>query len=429
MDGPISRRGALLAGAGLAVAGLGLAGRDSLSAGRGPAARPSGGARAGHDAGAGQGAGSPDSARPGGAARGGSGARAGSDGSAGDDARAGSAGAAGKLTGRQQAGQRVICSYTGLTPPDSLLEQIRAGEAAGVIFITGNIASESQIASVIKQCARAAASSPVHAPLLLMTDQEGGEVRRLPGAPALSEKQVGEAADFTAAAAQAGTGAGRNLRGVGMTVDLAPVLGVYRAPGDFLDQFQRSYGMNAGQVARCGQSFIEAMRKTGTVPTAKHFPGLGAATASQNTDVEPVVLDVPLETLRAVDEHPYWSAMAAGVPMIMVSWATYPALDAKRPAGLSPAVVTGELRGYLGYQGVTITDALEAGALRGFGDTPRRAVQAARAGMDLLLCASGDPAQGQEAVNALVDGLSSGQLDRGEFTASVRRITALRESL
>ena len=94
----------------------------------------------------------------------------------------------------------------GLTVPAALLQQIRAGQAAGVIFFGGNISSEAQIASVIKQLRQAQRQSPVSAPLLLMTDQEGGLVRRLPGAPAMSEKQVGASANPASAASQAGTG-------------------------------------------------------------------------------------------------------------------------------------------------------------------------------------------------------------------------------
>jgi beta-N-acetylhexosaminidase len=333
------------------------------------------------------------------------------------------------LTPQQQAGQRVICSYSGATPPDSLLQQISSGEAAGVIFITGNISSESQIRSVVSQLVEANQQSPVAAPLLLMTDQEGGEVNRLPGAPAQSEKEIGEASDFQTEAGQAGTGAGQNLAGVGMNADLAPVLGVYRQAGDFLDQYQRSYSMNANEAAMCAQAFITAMQQTGVVPTAKHFPGLGAATASQDTDVEPVVLNVSLDTLRSVDELPYLSAISAGVQMIMVSWATYPALDGSNPAGLSSAVVQNELRGHLGYQGVTITDALEAGALESFGTTEQRAVLAAQAGMDLILCAEGNATQNSDAVTGLADALQSGQLDQSDFTASVQRISSLRQSL
>src|SRR5215468_6579213 len=123
------------------------------------------------------------------------------------------------LTSQQLAGQRVIFSYSGLTVPSALLTQIRAGEAAGVIFYGDNISSDAQIASVIAQLVAAQQQSPVSSPLLLMTDQEGGEVRRLPGAPTMSEKQVGASRNPASAASSAGTGAGQNLAGVGMNVN------------------------------------------------------------------------------------------------------------------------------------------------------------------------------------------------------------------
>ncbi len=86
-----------------------------------------------------------------------------------------------KLTPAQLAGQRVIFSYPGTTPPASLLDQISAGEAGGVIFFGENITSLTQIAGVVTQLKEAHAASPVSSPLLIMTDQEGGIVRRLPG--------------------------------------------------------------------------------------------------------------------------------------------------------------------------------------------------------------------------------------------------------
>jgi len=330
------------------------------------------------------------------------------------------------LSPRQLAGQRVICSYPGLTVPAALLQAITAGQAAGVIFFGGNISSEAQITSVIGQLIQAQQHSPVSVPLLLMTDQEGGEVRRLPGAPALSQKQIGEFANPAAAASQAGTGAGQNLARVGMNVNLAPVLDVYYQSGNFIDQYQRSYSNQASVVASCGQAFITAQQQTSVAATAKHFPGLGAATNAQNTDTGPVTLTVPLSELRAKDEAPYPAAIAARVQLIMVSWAIYPALDATRPAGLSPAVVHGELRGRLGYQGVTITDALEAGALTAFGSYGQRAVLAAQAGMDLLLCSAQDPSEGQAVTSALASALDSGQLNPATFNAAVQRVTALR---
>jgi beta-N-acetylhexosaminidase len=214
-----------------------------------------------------------------------------------------------------------------------------------------------------------------------------------------------------------------------MNVNLAPVLDVFYKSGNFIDQYQRSYSNDASVVTACGQAFITAQQQTGVAATAKHFPGLGSATRSQNTDAGPVTLKVSLSGLRGKDEVPYPAAIAAGVKLIMASWAVYPAFDAKNPAGLSAAVIQSELRGRLGYQGVTITDAIEAGALTAFGSFGQRAVLAAQAGMDLLLCSAQDPSQGQAVVTALASALDGGQLDATTFNAAAQRVTALRNGL
>ena len=336
------------------------------------------------------------------------------------------------LSPAQLAGQRVIYSYQGLTPPAGLLDLLRHGEAAGVIFFGGNIASTAQIAGVISQLdtANASPDNPLRTlPLLLLTDQEGGLVRRLPGAPLLSDKQIGASADPSSEATGAGTGAGQTLAGVGMNVNLAPVLDVYRAPGDFDDQFGRSYSSDPGAVSALGANFITAQQATGVAATAKHFPGLGTATSSQNTDEQPVTLYVSRAELRSTDEHPFQAAIAAGVKFVMVSWAVYPSLDPKRPAGLSPIVVGRELRTRLGFTGVTITDALEAGALKAFGTFANSAVLAASAGMDLILCADGSSAEGAAATDGLRAAYDDGVLNHAAFRAAVTRIIALRRGL
>jgi beta-N-acetylhexosaminidase len=333
------------------------------------------------------------------------------------------------LSVQQSAGQRVIYGYPGLNPPAGLLQRISAGQAAGVIFFSDNISSTSQIRSVIQQLDQANQQSPVKAPLLLMVDQEGGQVRRLPGEPVLSEKQVGQSADPASAATQAGTGAGQNLRSVGMDVNLAPVLDVYRQPGDLMDQYQRSYSSDPNQVASLGKAFISAQQQTTVAATAKHFPGLGAAAASQNTDTKPVTLNLAPSTLRTVDELPYQAAIGAGVKLVMVSWATYPALDSSRPAGLSSTVIQQELRNRLGFRGVTITDSLDAGAVTGYGSPAQRAVLAAQAGADLMVYSARDAGEGQSVADGLAAALQSGQLDQAGFDAAVQRITAVRTSL
>jgi beta-N-acetylhexosaminidase len=329
---------------------------------------------------------------------------------------------------QQAAGQRVVYSYPGLTPPESLLAHIRAGEAAGVIFFGENIASLSQISGVVRQLRAAAAQSPDPYPLLLMTDQEGGMVRRLPGEPALSHKDVGQSANPGAAATSAGRGAGQNLAGVGMNVNLAPVLDVFHAPGDLMDSYERSFSSTASTVGTLGANYVTAEQAVGVAATVKHFPGLGKANADQNTDTRSVTLNVPLATLRDVDEAPYQKSIAAGAKLVMLSWAVYPALDAGRPAGLSAAVMQ-ELRSRNGFTGVTITDALEAGALQSYGSTGNRAVLAAQAGDDLILASARDANQGTAAADALAGALADGTLDSTAFGAALARVNALRASL
>ncbi|MFJ9843130.1 glycoside hydrolase family 3 N-terminal domain-containing protein [Kitasatospora sp. NPDC101155] len=328
---------------------------------------------------------------------------------------------------RQLAGRRIVLSYPGSTPPPGVLQAIREGRAAGVILFRDNVTS--QLAEVVTQLKQAATEAPHPRPLLLMTDQEGGKVRRLPGAPELSARGTGSAPDPLAAAVDSGTGAAATLTGAGLNVNLAPVLDVYDTPDNFIDHFERSYGQDPDRVGELGSAFLTAQQGRGVAATAKHFPGLGSAAQDENTDLRPVTLPVPLSQLRTRGEAPYRAAITAGVRLVMASWAIYPALDPDHPAGLSPTVIQGELRDRLGFDGVTITDALEAGALTAFGDTGTRAVTAAAAGMDLLLCSDRDPQQAEDAAAALAAALDSGRLDRAAFAEAVTRVDALRDAL
>ncbi|WP_243639790.1 glycoside hydrolase family 3 N-terminal domain-containing protein [Streptacidiphilus pinicola] len=373
----MTRRGALLAGAGLAAAAAGL------------------------------GAAGPASAAP---------------------TRAERTGAA-RLTSWQQAAERVVFSYPGATVPRALLDLIARGLCGGVILFGDNVVSLSHVTSAVAEMAAARRRSGLGTPLLVMTDQEGGEVRRLPGGPAQSEKQIGASADPSAAAARAGREAGLLLRHAGVNVNLAPVLDVFRTPGDFDDEFQRSYSSDPRVAARCGKAFITAQQACGVAATAKHFPGLGAATQSENTDLRPVELSVSASQLHSVDESPYPAAVGAGVRLVMVSWATYPHLDPHHPAGLSERIVKGELRGRLGFRGVTVTDAINAGALSKLGTAAHNAVAAAAAGMDLVIEASRSVAAGQAVAEGLATALRDRRLDTGDFGAALGRITALRRTL
>jgi len=127
--------------------------------------------------------------------------------------------------------------------------------------------------------------------------------------------------------------------------------------------------------------------------------------------------------------RPYPTAIDAGVRLVMASWAKYPALDPDRPAGLSERIIKRELRERLGFDGVTITDGIEAGALKDFGGPGNRSVLAADAGMDLMLFSNKDVDEGEDGLRALSHALREGDLNRPAFQAWVERILALREAL
>jgi beta-N-acetylhexosaminidase len=336
------------------------------------------------------------------------------------------------LTARQLAGQRVVYSYSGLTPPEALFDQIRACEAAGVIFFGQNIDpnnSPAQIRAVIDQLQAANEDCPGDAPLLMMTDQEGGIVRRLPGEPVLSAKWVAGGPNPVLLARQAGQGAAQTMLSAGMNLNLAPVADVFRAPLNFIDRFQRSFGHNPFSVSRLTREFLVAQQAQGVAATAKHFPGLGAATINQNTDDGPVTLELSRRELLTVDEAPYRSIIGAGVELVMASWALYPSLDPDWPAGLSHKIVQGHLRGLFRFGGVTITDAMEAGALTPFGTPDENSVRAASVGMDLLMYSDKDVNQGIAGLDALTAALESGELDRATFEQGAARVLELRQSL
>jgi beta-N-acetylhexosaminidase len=332
--------------------------------------------------------------------------------------------AAPPLTPEQVAGQHVVFPFAGRTPPRALLRRIRRGEAAGVIFLGANLGTAAQVRALTRTLRRARPPRGLAAPLLLMVDQEGGSVKRLPGAPSRGAPAIGATGDPAVARAE-GRATAATLRAAGMNVDLAPVVDVVRPEGA-LHTEGRGFGFTAGAAARLGAAFARGLRAGGVAATAKHFPGFGAATV--NTDERPVRIDVPLRELRAVDRAPFRAATAAGgAQLVMLSSAVYPALSPV-PAVLSPRVVQGELRDGAGFDGVTISDDLETPAFAAYGGASGAAVRAARAGVDLLLFAR-TYAGADRAARALAAAIRDGQVDRGELERSRERVVALRESV
>ncbi|KAI1176512.1 glycoside hydrolase family 3 protein [Nemania sp. FL0916] len=327
------------------------------------------------------------------------------------------------------AAVHVIFSYSGTAHPARLTTLAQQCQIGGVIIFGDNVDDNLPAYLASLQSAYSSGGCAVKGPLLIVTDQEGGEVKRLPGGPTLSEKEIGEQSNLNAAGNTAGVQAAAALKAYNNNGNLAPVLDVYHAAGDFEDQYERSYSNDPNVVATCATAFIKAQQAAGVVATGKHFPGLGAANADENTDEGPVTITRSLADLRAIDEVPYVSAIAAGIKMIMPSWALYPALDAQYPSGISSKWIQGELRGRLGFKGVIITDAIEAGGLEGFGTDPQRSVLAMQAGVDIILAAGRNVTQGEGIVSGLVTAVNSGSISSSAFSTSTSRISSLRSSL
>ena len=329
-----------------------------------------------------------------------------------------------------QAGYHVIYSYTGATPPNELVTYIEQGLVGGVVLFGDNV--NDNLTDTVDTWQSAYTKSPGYngSPILILTDQEGGLVSRLPGGPNCSEKEIGASSNPEHEATTAGLQAASTLKNYKLNANLAPVLDVFRVPGDFDDQYERSYSQNATLAGISSAAFITAQQGSGVLATAKHFPGLGAASSNANTDEVPVILNnVSISDMRSIDEVPYHAAIKAGVDMVMPSWAFYPQFDSQYPSGLSSKLIQSELRGRLGFMGVTISDAIEAGALQSFGDDPNRAVLATRAGMDIILAGSKNVTQGLNIVTELANQLTAGSLNQTAFDEATDRILSLRKKL
>ncbi|HYP55447.1 MAG TPA: glycoside hydrolase family 3 N-terminal domain-containing protein, partial [Solirubrobacterales bacterium] len=137
-------------------------------------------------------------------------------------------------------------------------------------------------------------------------------------------------------------------------------------------------------------------------------------------------IDLSKAGLRRIDEVPYRRFIAGGGELVMLSTAVYPAFSS-RPAAFSREIASGQLRGRLGFEGVSVTDALETVAVRDFGGPAKAGVATARAGVDLLLFT--EPRAAARARQALLRGLRSGGLSRAAFERSVGRVLRLRHRL
>jgi beta-N-acetylhexosaminidase len=314
---------------------------------------------------------------------------------------------------RRLVGQKLIARISGTAASPAFLRRVRRGEVGGVILFPDNVGSPSQLRALATSLSRAA-SAGGSAGFIIAVDQEGGPVKRLAaGPPTRAPAQIATAAQ----AEGEGAATGSYLAGLGVNVDLAPVLDV-RRPGSFVAS--RAFAATPGRVAELGGAFASGLQQAGVAATAKHFPGLGHAVI--NTDRTTSVVGSPRATLDA-DIEPFARAATNQIGLVMMSNATYPAY-APGPAVLAPLIVQGLLRDRLGFQGVIISDDLEAGAVTSVMPPSSAAVTAAKAGVDMLLLARSE-ASYPVAYGVLLAAARDRRLSRPSLEASYQRIEQL----
>jgi beta-N-acetylhexosaminidase len=319
---------------------------------------------------------------------------------------------------RARLGQRLVVRMESQATA-ALRRQASRGEIGGVILFPPPGTDMDVLRTEVARLQKAAAEAG-GPPLLVAIDQEGGEVKRLPEAPPdLAPPQISARGAGTARAQ--GLAAGAALARLGINVDLAPVLDVPATPESFIAS--RSFGSTPGEVAENGVAFATALAEQGVAPTAKHFPGLGRSAV--NTDLEPGAVEASPGRLRA-DLVPFERAIDAGVPLVMLANAAYPPLDSPGPAFTAPAVTTGLLRDELGFAGVTITDDLDAGAVRAEYDRTSAAGAAVAGGSDLLLFAQ---TSRPDVLEGLVRDAERGRFEPAQLEEPCSRLLSLRESL
>jgi beta-N-acetylhexosaminidase len=320
---------------------------------------------------------------------------------------------------RDMIGQMFVISVGGTEPDYYVNKMIRARNIGGVILFGYNMKSEAQTRALTGSLQKLSMKAEPSIPLFIAVDQEGGKISHAPWVtPQPAAARVGTRGDPAEARAIAEE-MGRELLRAGVNTDLAPVVdtGFGAAIGT------RSFGDNPQLVAEMGTAAVEGFEDAGVVCAAKHFPNHGAATSDSHVSLPAVNHD--LATLRSHDLPPFKAVIEAGVPMVMVGHLLYPVLDPERPASLSPDAV-GMLRGELGFGGVIVTDDLAMAGASG-GDPPARAaVEAVKAGADLLIISS-PPQQQAEAYDAVVAAVQSREIPRGQIEASVERILQVKE--
>lgn len=334
---------------------------------------------------------------------------------------------------RKKIARMLIVGFRGdqVGPNDWIMRAIGEQGLGGVILFdrdqqsggSRNINSPQQVTALIKTLTEAAPGT-----LIVSIDQEGGKIARLGpsnGFPATrSQAQIG-ALDSPAVTRDWAAGMARTLAQIGVNFNFAPVVDLAANPRNpAVALLDRAFSADPDVVVSCATQTIDAYRRAGIRTSIKHFPGLGSA--SGNTDFEAV--DVT-GTWTRTEIEPFQKLIRAGtVDTVMVSHFLNKRLDRDRPVSLSHAVVTDLLRGELDWDGVVVTDDMQAVAITSRYSRDEATQYALQAGVDQLVFGNQavyDEAVVEQTVDKVVAMVKAGKITAAQIDRSVARINAL----
>ena len=315
------------------------------------------------------------------------------------------------MTLDQKIAQLLIVQAPSLTVSEQLAEQLRAAPYGGFILM-GNAYGT---LSVTRDFVQKLRDLSVY-PLIISTDQEGGNVQRMQSMSSPKATKIPYAAEMGFIGSmeltkKVGGVTGRELSVVGINVDYAPVLDVNSNPNNPVIG-KRSFSTDPNMVYKMGNAFAEGLAESHVTAVYKHFPGHGDT--STDSHVSLPIVNKTREQLDAVELVPFKEAIKNGAEMIMVAHIALPKITGdKTPASLSRKITTELLRDELGYKGLVITDGLNMGALTKNYKEADIYWMAVEAGADLL-CLPSNP---DLAISSIKAHVSEARIDE-----SVRRI-------
>ncbi|MEO5704758.1 MAG: glycoside hydrolase family 3 protein [Candidatus Limnocylindrales bacterium] len=326
---------------------------------------------------------------------------------------------------------RLMLAFRGTTVPEWLRDRLGSAPAAGfTLFRAANLRGPAQVTRLTAnlQAAAAARRASNDLPLLIATDQEGGQLLALGNGftPFAGPMAIGATGDADLAE-RVGRAIGRELRAVGVNVDYAPVLDVASNPEN-PSLGIRSFGDDPGEVGRLGAAWLRGLQSAGVAGTGKHFPGTGGAAV--DTHHQLAVVDRTRGDLEGRELPPFRAGISAGVRMVMSGHFAVPALTGSPtlPSTLSRRMMSELLRDELGFEGVSITDALDMKAIPQGAAQAVAVITALEAGVDLLLSTPDRRAQ-RRIETALRRAAAMELLEPEAAQASLARLNSLRHWL